>query len=552
LFTITIDSSRILGKVKTEMNDIEIPSVIDKISSEKLKNMKQFILIIDRLNAAWNKYKDNTDYEKELRDTYLEYNLLNKDFGRTKEEEKIVNDLYLLWIKERDKKHLSLMIEFFPSNDDFIYDFIVEFLSIRNIFYFWVINKLKNKSINKKQLSKKINHEITNFIFKPIILMVMRLRKSAFVFLRNFLVKKMRRRGYSFYMSHTWITMIYTSIKDDKRFSWSKKIWCYRRGYLPWRIAQYNITENNYLDFMSDRDYCYLHPINNSYTKWINDKVSFRYILDPFKEHIAENYFQIINKPNGKVNVVPLNDCPKEYESSYEGILKLLRNKKDLAFKMASGTHGEGFKKLSYRRGMYFINNEFCHVNDILELLSNVDRYYLITEYIYLHNDLRIIYPESANTVRIMVINENGLDPFIGAAYLRIGSESSGVIDNVGFGGVFAKVDVDTGKYYEGEMLASHIITKSPRHPDTGVLIEGVLPNWNLVKKRIIEICKYIPQLEFMGFDIAITNKGFVIFEINVHQDLHRYPNYSPLVKEYFQRKLAEKIAQHDGKYKRI
>ena len=84
------------------------------------------------------------------------------------------------------------------------------------------------------------------------------------------------------------------------------------------------------------------------------------------------------------------------------------------------------------------------------------------------------------------------------------------------------------------------------RHPDTNVLLEGVLPNWPLLSGKILEICNFIPQLRLMGFDIIITNDGFKIIEINSLPGLSYMQGYFPVFKQehagaFFTRRLEEK-----------
>ena len=160
---------------------------------------------------------------------------------------------------------------------------------------------------------------------------------------------------------------------------------------------------------------------------------------------------------------------------------------------------------------------------------------HIIMEYVQMHGKIARLNPASLITVRVMLINPAGNNPFIGSAFMRIGTKQSGLVDNTAQGGMFCKVDVETGRYDGGEKIKNHVITPSLRHPDTGVTVEGVLPHWDLVKTKMIEIANYMPQLEWMGFDIAITPDGFNIIEINSHQGLHRYPTYPQPVKAYFQ-----------------
>ena len=176
----------------------------------------------------------------------------------------------------------------------------------------------------------------------------------------------------------------------------------------------------------------------------------------------------------------------------------------------------------------------------MVEFISSL-RDYIIVEYVEMHPEIKRLNPMSLNTIRVMLINEDGNNPFIASSFMRIGTKQSGIVDNTAQGGMFCKVDVQTGRFFDGEKVNNHVITPSPIHPDTGELVEGTIPHWELVREKLIQIANYMPQLEWMGFDIAITQDGFNIIEINSHQGLHRYHTYPQDVKDYFERKLKKK-----------
>ena len=533
-------------------NERKLSYDIDNLSQEILDDRKQFDKNIILLNNAWKDFEENPDSvnEEALKDSYIVYNESNK-YGRDVENRLMINRLFNLWNKTNERRYLNLFLNYFPDNDYQAFIFIKKFFKKPGFVSFTAIKYIKRKCTDIDSLNTRINKMFYRHIKKYLLLPLAPLYMIKNVIKRKFRLSLMKK-GFSSYMSYEWIRMMIEDLKKAKNYSLSEKIWWFRRGFRPWRIPQYYITKENYKEVISDRDYCYLHPINNTYVKWINDKVSMRYILEPFKEHLPEYYFHILRRYGNKTDVVPLIDCPEGYEQSYEGILHLLEDKGDLALKMSSGTHGIGFRKLSYRNGIYFMNNKFCHKEDIIKYFDSRTAFYVITNYVNSHRDIKNIYPNSTNTVRIMVINENGISPIIASAFMRIGSSTTGVIDNVGFGGVSASVDLKTGHFYNGEQNIEHIIYECKVHPDTGINIDGILPHWNTILEKIPLMCCFIPQLEFMGFDVAITNSGFIVLEINVHQDLHRFPYYSPEVKDYFFRKLEEKQRRYSYRYKRL
>ena len=350
-----------------------------------------------------------------------------------------------------------------------------------------------------------------------------------------------KRRGFMDYMYRGWKK----ALREDKRDKFTtreEKKWAHERGFFSYHIKQYGLTDDNWREFLSDRDYKWLRPINNDYRKLLWDKVTLRYCLDKYAKYLPEYYFHIVPR-DGKMQVLKMPDCPQYISRSLEGITALLREKKILAMKPTVGSHGIGFYKLQYDGESYVVNGEAMDEAHMLKFLAGLNDYYNISEYIVMHESLRRIYSEVACTVRIMVINRTGFDPVIENAYFRIGTKSTGFTDNIGSGGVFAYVDEKTGFFHDAEVIKEHVITPCPIHPDSGEMIEGYLPHWDEVLRTLPELCRYISPLEYLGFDVVITDAGFKILEINTHQDLHRYPTYNENVRSYFMNKLALKKA---------
>lgn len=359
--------------------------------------------------------------------------------------------------------------------------------------------------------------------------------------LKRFIVKGIdwiyRRHG--FYKGYG-ISWVRTSINEYKNSELPirDRVWALKRGFYPYRIAQYNLTDDNYKTILSDRDYKKLFPINNKYRKYIDDKLVMKYILSPFDEYLPEYYYHLISGRG--CEALKLQDCPASYNANYTDVLKLLREKGELAVKPTGGTYGIGFSKMCYVDGEYCINNKIKTETEMYSFLKSLEDH-IVIEYVKMHEVIKSLNSNSLNTIRVMVINEDGCNPVIPSAFMRIGTKQSGVVDNTAQGGMFCKVDVETGRFYDGEKINNHIITPAPVHPDTGIEIEGILPHWQLIKEKLIEIANYIPQIEWMGFDIAITPDGFNIIEINSHQGLHRYHTYPEYVKLYFERKKEQK-----------
>ena len=303
------------------------------------------------------------------------------------------------------------------------------------------------------------------------------------------------------------------------------------------------MTEENYRGVISDRDYDYLYPLNNHYRIWVDDKLTMKYMLAPFDQFLPRYYYHLMRDRG----VMKLMDCPSECSADLDGILRLLREKKTLAAKCVTGTHGVGFYRIEATEESFAVNGVEKSEQEFREYLNSLDDY-ILTEFVEMHPVLKKLNPHSVNTIRVMVINETGSNPIIPFVYMRIGTKRSGVVDNVAQGGMVCKVDVDTGMYHDAESLSNHVYHSEETHPDTGEKLQGMLPNWEIVKKTIIEMSKYLPQLTWLGYDIAITESGFCIIEINSHQGLHKAHEYPPEVNHFLFSAIEKKREKYHWK----
>lgn len=393
-------------------------------------------------------------------------------------------------------------------------------------------NYLRIKLYQKKELFKKYSAGL-KYGFKKIKLKI-----------RSIFTRCIYPKGMIFYLGVTWPKDIYKDFFSNKMTSVRRKIWAYRRGFLSYRIEQYTITQENHKQFISDFEYKWLRHINNKYRIWLEDKITIKYILSGFNEFLPEYYFYISYK-NGNSKIIKMQDSPQYLSPTYESIFELLKKKGELAFKRDNGSHGDGFFRLSYRDNKIYLNLLETTEKNIIDILENKEHQYLITEYIQMHSQLKQIYDGAVNTIRIIVFKKDGKNPIIGNAYMRIGSKNTGVVDNMEAGGMYAQIDLYTGRYFNGKIMKDGNIVSCEYHPDTKIKIEGILPNWQRTKELVLEISRSLLQLEYLGFDIAITQNGIKIIEINRFVDYPKIEKWSPEITEYLLYKLNIKKAKY-------
>lgn len=321
-----------------------------------------------------------------------------------------------------------------------------------------------------------------------------------------------------------------------------RKLWAYKHGFLSYRLDLYpELCEENWQEYVTDLEYRWLRHINPKYRTWMEDKLTFKYLLAQHGECLPGYYF-FTSCRAGENRIIPLMDCPEGYGATVDDILRLARELGVLALKPDEGSHGEGFYKLTYTEEEgYALNGEVVPAERAEEVLRNPSNQYLVSEYIDLHPDLKRLYAGSVNTVRVTMFKEDGVHPQIGNAYLRIGSERSGAVDNVVAGGFVAEVDINTGKFGDARTLLKNRLVREDVHPDSGAAMEGVLPNWGYVREKVLAMARDIPQLEYLGFDVAITESGFKLLEINRMPDYPRISRLTPETIHYLLGRIAAK-----------
>lgn len=123
----------------------------------------------------------------------------------------------------------------------------------------------------------------------------------------------------------------------------------------------------------------------------------------------------------------------------------------------------------------------------------------------------------SVNTVRFMTTLWPDGTARIIATFIKIGRAGK-CVDNAGGGGnVDVCVDTETGEVkfaiqYDGWRNIKEI----ERHPDSGNQLNGIIiENWEAIKEEIKKFQQAFPYCKAAGWDIAITDEGPVVIEVN-------------------------------------
>ena len=229
--------------------------------------------------------------------------------------------------------------------------------------------------------------------------------------------------------------------------------------------------------------------VNNAYIRLLNNREYYKYFRnkifynDKFKEYLGRDYLDLIKT------------SPKEFK-------EFIKKHPIIIAKTVDGTGGFGVEKIE-------TNNKTNIDNLYNELISK--QQYLVEECIVQHKDMSKLAEKSVNTLRIVTITKNN-KTHVMLKVIRFGNGINAV-DNFHSGGMYTVFD-DEGIIYKPAVdREGNVYTI---HPVTNTKIEGFkIPYFQEAIDLAIKASKVIPQLGYVGFDIAISEKGPVIVEGN-------------------------------------
>lgn len=162
-------------------------------------------------------------------------------------------------------------------------------------------------------------------------------------------------------------------------------------------------------------------------------------------------------------------------------------------------------------------------------LLSQGEKW-IIEEVIVQDPRLAVLNDTSVNTVRVCSrLGKDGVEIF--EAALRTGRNGA-VIDNVSSGGITALVDPATGRVFTDAVDKKKNVYA--RHPDSGIVFKGFqVPDWEKLKEILTKTHALIPYYPYVGWDFALSEKGWVLVEGNWGNFLTQYLSRQGIRKEF-------------------
>lgn len=189
-------------------------------------------------------------------------------------------------------------------------------------------------------------------------------------------------------------------------------------------------------------------------------------------------------------------------DGSLDELEKFLKDHEELMMKPYDGLGGHKVEKV--------ISKEVKDIPKFYEKLIN-ERLFL-EEYVIQHKEISKICDKSVNTIRIMTFAYNGESEIMFAA-MRFGNGTADV-DNFHQGGMGVLVDIETGKLVGNAYNKN--LDEFTNHPKSNIKFDGFqIPNWDKIKKLVLEAAKESKHIHAVGWDVAVTQDGATFIEGN-------------------------------------
>jgi len=332
------------------------------------------------------------------------------------------------------------------------------------------------------------------------------------------------------------IDFIRREFKSSTVLPFSKSIWLWRNGFFRKSYILYSLDSECIKNYVSDYSSHVKTPaINGFYGEILNNKLIFYQVLRPYIKWLTEIYCYI---KKGSV----FNVCDSIKLETYDDVIDLCNKLKRIVIKPITGYGGNNVYLIKSGHGALWINESKVTLSDLKHFLTKRDDYF-VCDYVQQHQYAANIFPDVANAIRILTMwDHEKKESFIAAAAHRIGRVHTIPVDNWSKGGLYSSIDLATGVLGKGASYSggSELLWYGT-HPDTHSQIEGVIvPRWQEVKTKLLEIAQNLPYLPYVGWDVVLTEESFKILEGNpwpgLNLQIHSPLLLNPRVKAFYKR----------------
>lgn len=266
----------------------------------------------------------------------------------------------------------------------------------------------------------------------------------------------------------------------------------YKMGYVDYmKCNAINLNDEDIKKLFTGENYKellhYLNPIK--YRVVADDKIICNKI---FSKYLKRSYIDL--------RVSSLNDF-KDF----------LKDKDNVFAKLVDGFGGAGVIKIKTKE-----------IKDYKKLYNELykNRQFLIEEEIKQHKVLTEINPSAVNNIRIVTLLKDNKIYYI-ERILRI---NDGLTDTISSHDIQGRLDENLNLISD---MVDDDLNIYKTHPVTGFKFENIkIPNAKSIYELIENAAREVPNIRFIGWDIAVTPNGADIIEVNPYPCYTNYQYY--------------------------
>lgn len=293
-------------------------------------------------------------------------------------------------------------------------------------------------------------------------------------------------------------------------------------GFVADQYVLYGLKDRRRMkEFLSEFDWYKSRWIDEPFDAMFNNKIVCAKVLSPYV--LVPETLAVKNK--GEIIL-----CSESFETEVADVFRvmdLVRKNASVFVKPISAGKGKGVHRIDWNDGEYVLDGAVVCSSKVESLLSDASEW-VLCESVRQSRYLSDLYSRSTNTVRLITLRNPKtqlLEVFF--AVQRIGTSSTGPVDNGSRGGLIACIDLETGRLSEAKTLRS--LDSYRVHPDTGALIEGFcIPDWDAMKETALRLAHVFPYVPFIAWDLLSTDEGVCVIEANASSGVNIIQLWGP------------------------
>ena len=247
------------------------------------------------------------------------------------------------------------------------------------------------------------------------------------------------------------------------------------------------------MKFMKERNQKNRLNEEYSYVAILRDKILFEKYMVAYHIPTIKNIASIFNGEFYDENLIKINDVKEIFDKTINGLF----------VKPVADECGNG---------IYYIKDFFEYKKTKGKICSGS---YIVQEQLIQHDDMKILNPNSINTLRIVTICQNIDNISVFGILLRIGTKKSGYVDNSSRGGIVVPISID-GKVNKYGFSKPEFGGKIKCHPDSKIVFsEFKIPYFQEAIELVKNAHRTLYNIHSIGWDVAITPKGPILIEGN-------------------------------------